>query len=179
MNFKFPSFDPGTPETLLDSKWAKLVKTFVEAWNAVKVVWGDKNEFKISQKNAVLTLKAPDISELHYSSGGYTIDIDGNGIAIDAGTMRIRAGNVNEGVYVDNGNGTVYLIDGAVEASGKTTGNAGSFGGNAVYLYRSSNGKTLDIQTSALTQDMAIREIDVCDGGVAKKMLVIGSAPYT
>jgi len=29
-----------------------------------------------------------------------------------------------------------------------------------------------------LTHDMGIKEIDVCSGGVAKKMLVIASAPY-
>jgi hypothetical protein len=37
---------------------------------------------------------------------------------------------------------------------------------------------SLIIAESALTKDMAIREIDVCSGGVAKKMLVIASAPY-
>jgi hypothetical protein len=36
----------------------------------------------------------------------------------------------------------------------------------------------LNIDESALTHDMEIREVDVCDGGVAKKMLVIASAPY-
>lgn len=38
--------------------------------------------------------------------------------------------------------------------------------------------KTLQILESDLVQNMSIREIDVCDGGTAKKMLVIGSAPY-
>jgi hypothetical protein len=37
---------------------------------------------------------------------------------------------------------------------------------------------TLSIVESDLTQDMSIREIDVCDAGVTKKMLVIASAPY-
>ena len=38
--------------------------------------------------------------------------------------------------------------------------------------------KQLLISESALTKNMSIREIDVCDAGVAKKMLVIASAPY-
>jgi hypothetical protein len=37
---------------------------------------------------------------------------------------------------------------------------------------------TLAILESDLTHDMSIKEIDVCDGGVTKKMLVIGSDPY-
>lgn len=37
---------------------------------------------------------------------------------------------------------------------------------------------TLQIVESNLTQDMSIREIDVCDAGVTKKMLVIASEPY-
>lgn len=36
----------------------------------------------------------------------------------------------------------------------------------------------LYILESALTADMAIKEIDVCDGNVAKKMLIIASDPY-
>lgn len=41
-----------------------------------------------------------------------------------------------------------------------------------------SGANQLFIEESQLTQDMGIKEIDVCDGGVTKKMLVIGSDPY-
>ena len=37
---------------------------------------------------------------------------------------------------------------------------------------------TLTVDPSDITADMTIREIDVCDGGTAKQMLIIGSAPY-
>jgi hypothetical protein len=37
---------------------------------------------------------------------------------------------------------------------------------------------SLELLESNLTQSMSIREIDVCDAGVTKKMLVLGSAPY-
>ncbi len=37
---------------------------------------------------------------------------------------------------------------------------------------------SLEILESDLTHDMSIREIDVCDGGTNRKMLVIASAPY-
>jgi hypothetical protein len=39
--------------------------------------------------------------------------------------------------------------------------------------------KTCTIAFSAITQNMTVREIDICDSGTNKKMLVIGSAPYT
>lgn len=34
------------------------------------------------------------------------------------------------------------------------------------------------IATAAVTKNMSIREIDICDAGVTKKMLVLASAPY-
>ncbi len=40
------------------------------------------------------------------------------------------------------------------------------------------NGKTLQIAPGDLSKNMSIKEIDVCSGGVAKKMLVIASDPY-
>lgn len=45
-------------------------------------------------------------------------------------------------------------------------------------LYLSNGSVSLFAQISAITQNMTIREIDVCDSGVAKKMLVLASAPY-
>jgi len=39
-------------------------------------------------------------------------------------------------------------------------------------------GATLTVNKSLLTQNMTLREIDVCSGGVAMKMLIIASAPY-
>jgi hypothetical protein len=48
-----------------------------------------------------------------------------------------------------------------------------------VTVYDSSSANSLVLDPSAITHAMTIREINVCDGGVAKKMLVVGSAPYT
>lgn len=39
-------------------------------------------------------------------------------------------------------------------------------------------GYTLTINPSLITQNMGLVEIDVCSGGVAKKMLILASAPY-
>jgi len=37
---------------------------------------------------------------------------------------------------------------------------------------------TLTVNPSLITADMTVREIDVCDGGVTKQMLIVASAPY-
>lgn len=50
--------------------------------------------------------------------------------------------------------------------------------GEGLYIQKSGGATYLYIQENLITQIMTVREIDVCDGGVAKKMLVIGSAPY-
>lgn len=36
----------------------------------------------------------------------------------------------------------------------------------------------VEIDSSLITANVTLREIDVCDAGVTKKMLVLGSAPY-
>jgi hypothetical protein len=40
-------------------------------------------------------------------------------------------------------------------------------------------GATLTVNKSLLTKNMTLTEIDVCDNGTPKKMLIIASAPYT
>jgi hypothetical protein len=47
--------------------------------------------------------------------------------------------------------------------------------GNGIVIDR---GYTLTINPGLITQNMGLVEIDVCSGGVAKKMLIIASAPY-
>lgn len=41
-----------------------------------------------------------------------------------------------------------------------------------------SGGATLTIDKTLLNHNMTLMEIDVCSGGVAKKMLILASAPY-
>lgn len=47
--------------------------------------------------------------------------------------------------------------------------------GNGIVIDR---GYTLTINPGLITQNMGLVEIDVCSGGVAKKMLIIASDPY-
>lgn len=41
-----------------------------------------------------------------------------------------------------------------------------------------SSGATLTVDKTLLTHNMTLREIDVCSGGVTKKMLILASVPY-
>jgi hypothetical protein len=61
MAIKFPSFDPGTPGTLLDSENAQKVKTFIECWNNATVVIGGENKVSISESNVVISLNRADL----------------------------------------------------------------------------------------------------------------------
>lgn len=45
-------------------------------------------------------------------------------------------------------------------------------------VYGPSTSYGLEINSASLTHSMSIKEIDVCSGGVAKKMLIIASDPY-
>lgn len=48
--------------------------------------------------------------------------------------------------------------------------------GSGIVITRA--GKTLTINPALISQNMGLVEIDVCSAGVAKKMLIIASAPY-
>jgi hypothetical protein len=47
------------------------------------------------------------------------------------------------------------------------------------FVATNASGKSCTIAFAGLTYDLSIREITICDSGTAKKMLIIGSAPYT
>lgn len=48
-----------------------------------------------------------------------------------------------------------------------------------IQVFNDTDTKLLTIDPALITETMSIREIDVCSGGVAMKMLVLASAPYT
>jgi hypothetical protein len=86
MAIEFPSFDPGTTPTLLDSAEAQKVKTFIEAWNDAKIIPGSVDRITISDSNVIITYassaSAGASTELHYNTSPVQIDIDGNGIVV-------------------------------------------------------------------------------------------------
>lgn len=53
-----------------------------------------------------------------------------------------------------------------------------NFTNGSIAITSISSSKSIVIDSALLTHDMSIREIDVCEAGVAKKMLVLASAAY-
>jgi len=205
MTIKLPSFEPGTEGTLLDSVNAKQLKAFAEAFNSVQIIKGDKNEMKISDRNVVISIN---VEQLGAESGGIpggegdAIDVVGSDGKLNKVAKRsdwatpsayptvLRCGTAGSAPASEMAASYVSVY-GATPASTSslipTAFQATSAGGYIVNLVASSSDglymqnaavANLFLQMSAITRNMSIREIDVCDGGVAKKMLVIGSAPY-
>jgi hypothetical protein len=70
----------------------------------------------------------------------------------------------------------VRVVGGSIAVvTGSTSITMGSTG----FTMSNASGKTCQIFFGALTYDISVREIDICDAGISKKMLVVGSAPYT
>lgn len=57
-----------------------------------------------------------------------------------------------------------------------TTITATSYWGNSLTL--TNGGNTISIAQASITRSLSLKEIDVCSGGVAKKMLILASDPY-
>ena len=102
-------------------------------------------------------------SELHFNDGATKIDVDGTvqGIKSELVLFPGNYGLLNtDQVYIVNtGVGNAYL-----SASG---------------LFIAKNGGlTFSIDVSALTQNMGIKTISVCNSGSPASMLVLGSDPF-
>ncbi len=70
------------------------------------------------------------------------------------------------GLDANSGNGLAIDIDGV-----QITAND-----NGLIISNGTNNLTID--PALITANMSVREIDVCDAGVTKQMLIVGSAPY-
>lgn len=93
-------------------------------------------------------------------ASGKTISIDLNGVTVIAG-----------------GSNYVKITDDAVQVVYGAGDGVSIVKDEGIHVF-TAGGKDCYLQNSAVTHDMSIREIDVCSGGVAKKMLILGSAPY-
>lgn len=49
----------------------------------------------------------------------------------------------------------------------------------SLVVYDHSSTSSVTIAPAAITRNLTVKEISVCDGGVVKKMLILGSATYT
>lgn len=160
--FKFPSFDPGTDESLMQSKWAKMVKRFIEAFNSFEVRRGDKDSIKIADRNVVLTLN----SETLGGEEGEAIDVVGSdGKLNKVAKHSTWATPTAFPTVLKVVNGTTSIV---LDSTGFTmTDTAGS-------------GKSFTITFAALLagKTVSLRVDDYCDGTTAKSQQHVATAPY-
>lgn len=115
------------------------------------------------------------------SSSGLSSTLTKNTLTVNASSSLVMTVDSTNGLVVRNAGFTVYsrLGDGFFVVQTNSGGNNIAGDSTGFQVFNNSTGKVATIPFALLTQDMTIREIDVCDGGVAKKMLVLASAPYT
>jgi len=184
MAFKFPSFDKGSGETLLQAQWAKLVKQFIEAWNNVTIRPSNKNRFHISKNNVVIEFDTRNETDTGAVAGGAA-----EGAAIDILGSDCKINKVPKH--------STWTTPTTYPTLLKTSGGAADIligpndlivappGGGSTYSQLTKNsivlvngGNNLEILASSLARPMSIRTIQVCDDGTLKNMDVIASAPY-
>lgn len=104
---------------------------------------------------------------------------DGTGVYIDSG-----GSGGDQQIQLINAGGNYILIKCNEATDDKPTiaiydsNYVSTISAQTITVSKNSTGKTCTIDGSLLTHDVSLREIDVCDSGVAKKMLVLGSAAY-
>lgn len=117
---------------------------------------------------------------LTHTASGRTIVLAGDATSIrvvkadgDFGSLYntgFEAQEISSGNYVgldaNSGNGLGIDIDGVLIRANE----------DGLVINNGSNNLTID--PALITANMSVREIDVCDAGVTKQMLIVGSAPY-
>ncbi len=83
-------------------------------------------------------------------------------------------------VYDGSSKGVLISYAAGIKVSNNASNHYGEIDEGGVLTVRNATGaKSLVLTPADITQDMSVREIDVCDSGTPKKMLIVGSAPYT
>lgn len=101
-----------------------------------------------------------DLNELHFDNGSMVIDIDGNGIRLEAG------GNI----FTVNSSGILQWAD--------VDGNAIVFEGGDIQITNASNGKSITLSYADITQNMGIKTFTGCDSGSPASYDTIASDFY-
>lgn len=81
----------------------------------------------------------------------------------------LTVGTINN-TTLNGSNAYFYQVDSTYGAF--TSLGATDFFVNSVGTY------SISLPATSITRNMTIKEVDVCDGGVAKKMLIVASDPY-
>jgi hypothetical protein len=93
--------------------------------------------------------------------------------------------STKNGVVTMDGRSVTFYVDaytyGEVSATQYLSASSNSlayYGQAGITISNNFTGKSMTVLASALSKDITLREIDVCDSGVPKKMLIIASSPY-
>jgi hypothetical protein len=193
MSTTFPSFDPGTAPSLLDSSEAKKVKAFIEAFNDIKIVRGkEQDAVRISDRNVVINLQDPDpatepdaievvgsdgkINVVPKHSTWTTPTAYPTALRVVAGGRTISIDS--NGVAVQGaGSNYVSINDDGVTVSDGSSGGITMVAGEGVHVFNAA-GKDCYIQYSAITHNMGVKTISICSAGVTKSIDLIASDPY-
>lgn len=128
--------------------------------SSVEVIQGSDGKLIKVVKHSTATTPTAYPTYLKVDNLSNSVVIDTNGVtAYSSGANYVKMSNIALEVVYSGGSGVSIVKD------------------EGLHVF-TSGGKDCYIQNSAITRDMSIREIDVCDSGVAKKMLVLASAPY-
>ena len=138
--------------TIISTTAAEEVGSAYTEGTAVEVVQGsDSKLVKVVQHSTYATPTAfPAILKTVASSITSRMDLDGISCEYSTFDFQVRPSSQNVGIY--------------------------NSGGDSIELDVS--GGTADILVTRGARTLSIIEIDVCDSGLARKMLVLGSAPY-
>ena len=161
---------------------AALATLDTDAARAVEVVQGsDGKLIKVVKHGTATTPTAYPTTLKTVTSTVKEIELGTNGITVfwDAGkTTTITDEQIT--VYDGSSKGVLISYAAGIKVSNNASNHYGEIDAGGVLTVRNASGaKSLVLTPADITQDMAVREIDVCDSGTPKKMLIVGSAPYT
>jgi hypothetical protein len=154
-----------------------------DPWHSI----GSDGKLGIVQKHSSWTAPTTYPTSLYVVTASTTVSIAGGYIAATSGTTAITIGNGSVsavGGYLASTSGTTAITigNGRVSVSGGQfylqNGAATVTFDSSAFVMKNTSGNTCVISFASITAGMSIVEIDVCVTGVAKKMLILGSAPY-
>lgn len=139
-------------------------------------------------------------TSLSYSDASITITADGNGVKLTnlatgtyvkmytTGALGVTNGSTGDFTMIDHdgkfhsenaaGTKTFSFVPNTGSLIYYNAGNQIQMSASGMVVFSNTYSQTMDVNFNDIVRNIALREVDVCDGGVAKKMLVMASAPY-
>jgi hypothetical protein len=154
-----------------------------EAFNANKIK--SKSVSAVSTADRALVYDGTDVATRKLKIGGVDVEQTDQGWVIVTNTDGTPVATRNP--TFGKGEGVTSATRGSLKVVLSTDGDYIVIDDNLVAIYKRSISTETpmikidldDVASWSTGKAMSIREVDVCDGGAAKKMLILASAPYT